>query len=93
MNKLNLFLHWISLYILVILLVASLIWEESLSTSSINHKILQVPTLIFAGYLFNQWITQHEIYALTLPYEKHKEGQSRKSKDKEKVVTRCERTL
>ena len=67
-------LRWGGLYLLVLLMIAVSIWEQTLPVISIDHTILLVFILVFFGILINIWIKHNEMNFLVYRSETRKEN-------------------
>ena len=85
--------RWGVLYILVILMVAALFWENSLTILPIDHTLLLIGILIFFSILLNSWITHHETNLLVSHmYMKQLEKKTKKCEPLEGKEARLEKT-
>lgn len=74
MRAIHSLLRWGGLYLLVLLMIAVSIWEQTLPVISIDHTILLVFILVFFGTLINIWIKHNEMNFLVYRSETRKEN-------------------
>jgi hypothetical protein len=60
MKRLHIFFRWLPLYLIVIILIGTFIWEEGLPVSITSHDLIGVGLLIAFFFVINSWVEHNE---------------------------------
>ncbi len=60
MKRIEIFLHWLPLYLIVVVMIGIFLWEEDLSISSTSHTLLGAGILVVFGFFIHSWVDHHE---------------------------------